>query len=220
MKEMINKKILILISLFLFLLLLVGCFGVPPVNLPCIVDKPTVVTYNVSNIGETNATAKGIITVTGGENCTVQGFQYGLSQTPTWDKHSSGSFGIGFYSEDLSGLTPDTKYYVRAYATNCAGTSYGDWDSFNTLAPCTTGTVYISTPLYPFFYTIYIDGNYWGTTGGSGNIALYGVPNAYHVFYAEATDCDMLDCWYGYAYPTIVCGENNVPIDTYLYEWD
>jgi len=190
MKEIINKKILILISLFLFLLLFVGCFVAPPINNaptiistpittttvdvlynydvdatdpdgsdtltyalttspvgmtinsatgviswtpstkgdydvtvevsdgelldtqsfeitvddpcdpcdpcgpcydpcdpcddpdpcdPCawVADKPTVVTNDFSSIGTT--TANGNITATGGENCTVRGFQYGLS---------------------------------------------------------------------------------------------------------------------------------------------
>ena len=102
------------------------------VNPPSVADKPTVITNNVSSIGDTTATANGNITATGGENCTVRGFQYGLSQTPTWDVHSTGSFGTGSYSMGLSGLTLCTEYYVRAYATNSAGTSYGTWKSFTT----------------------------------------------------------------------------------------
>ena len=111
-------------------------------------DKPTVVTNDASNIGDTSATANGNITDTGGENCTVRGFQYGLSQTPTWDEHSSGSFGTGSYSEGLSGLDCETTYYVRAYATNCAGTDYGDWKSFTTadcLSPPTVITNAVSS---------------------------------------------------------------------------
>jgi hypothetical protein len=102
------------------------------VNPSCVADKPTVITNNVSNIGAETATANGNITNTGGENCTVRGFQYGLTQTPTWDVHSSGSFGTGSYNMSLSGLTPCTLYYVRAYTTNSAGTSYGSWKSFST----------------------------------------------------------------------------------------
>ena len=102
------------------------------VNPPCDADKPTVITNDVTNIGETTVTANGNITTTGGENCTVRGFQYGLTQTPTWDVHSSGSFGTGSYNMNLSGLTCKSIYYVRAYATNCAGTSYGEWKSFTT----------------------------------------------------------------------------------------
>ena len=76
---------------------------------------------------------------------------------------------------------------------------------------CTTATVNITTPLDSWTYYIYIDGNYWGTTNWSGNMTLYGVPTGYHTFYAVSTDYT----YYGYAYPTIVCGVNNVPIYTY-----
>jgi uncharacterized protein YceK len=86
-----------------------------------------------------------------------------------------------------------------------------------TIIPCNTGTVYISTPYDDFWYYIYIDGVYWGETDGSGYLTLYNVPIGNHTFYAEATDCNMLSCWYGYAYPYIVCGTNNVPIYTYWY---
>jgi hypothetical protein len=86
-----------------------------------------------------------------------------------------------------------------------------------TIIPCTTGTVYIYTPNDSYWYEIYIDGNYWGTTDGNGNMTLYNVSTGYHTFYAEATDCDWWSCWYGYAYPTIICGVNNVAILTYSY---
>ena len=82
---------------------------------------------------------------------------------------------------------------------------------------CTTGTVYITTPYDSYYYDIYIDGSYRGTTNSSGNITLYNIPIGSHTFYAEATDCGMFSCWYGYAYPNIFCGPNNVPIYTYLY---
>jgi hypothetical protein len=76
---------------------------------------------------------------------------------------------------------------------------------------CTTATVNITTPRDSYQYWIYIDGNYWGTTNWSGNMTLYGVPTGYHTFYALSTDW----AWDGYAYVTIVCGVNNVPIYTY-----
>jgi len=76
---------------------------------------------------------------------------------------------------------------------------------------CTTATVNITTPNDSWWYYIYIDGTYWDTTNSSGNITLYGVPTGYHSFYAVSTDY----MYSGYAYPTIVCGVNNVPIYTY-----
>jgi len=83
------------------------------------------------------------------------------------------------------------------------------------IPPCTTATVNITTPNDSYWYWIYIDGNYWGTTDWNGNMTLYGVPTGYHTFYAEATDCTWWSCIDGYAYPTIICGVNNVAIFTY-----
>ena len=76
---------------------------------------------------------------------------------------------------------------------------------------CTTATVNITTPLDSWWYYIYIDGVLWGTTNSYGNITLYNVPTGYHNFYAVSTD----SMYWGNAYPTIVCGMNNVPIYTY-----
>jgi hypothetical protein len=45
----------------------------------------------------------------------------------------SGSFGIGTFSLDMSGLTAGTKYYIRAYSHNSTGYSYGDEISFTTV---------------------------------------------------------------------------------------
>ena len=76
---------------------------------------------------------------------------------------------------------------------------------------CTTATVNITTPLDSWWYDIYIDGIYWGTTNSVGNMTLYNVPIGYHNFYAISTD----GLYWGNAYPTIVCGINNVAINTY-----
>jgi hypothetical protein len=40
--------------------------------------------------------------------------------------------GIGIFSISVGSLLPSTKYYVRAYATNCKGTSYGNEINFTT----------------------------------------------------------------------------------------
>jgi len=95
---------------------------------------PTLTTQTVSNINQYTATANGNITNVGEIFCTVRGFQYGLTQTPTWSKSESGSFNTGAYSLDLTGLSGNTTYYVRAFATNSAGTNYGNWISFKTLS--------------------------------------------------------------------------------------
>ena len=61
---------------------------------------------------------------------------------------------------------------------------------------CTTATVIIDIQNDSYSYWIDIDGVYWDTTDGSGNLTLYNVPIGNHTFYAEATDY-LFD---GYAY--------------------
>ena len=61
-------------------------------------------------------------------------------------KTTDGS-GTGTFTSNIIGLTANTQYYVRAYATNSVGTSYGNEVSFTTLTPnyaamYPTGTVF------------------------------------------------------------------------------
>ena len=93
---------------------------------------PTVTTGAASSISQVGASLGGNITDTGGANATVRGFQYGLTETPTWTVNESGSFGTGAFSIGTGLLEPDTTYHYRAYATNPIDTSYGDWESFTT----------------------------------------------------------------------------------------
>jgi len=99
------------------------------------ISAPTVTTQAATNILTTSATGNGNITSTGGENATVRGFKYGLTQADTWSVSDSGSFGAGAYTKAITGLSPGTLYYIRAFAVNSAGTSYGSYVSFTTAAP-------------------------------------------------------------------------------------
>lgn len=93
---------------------------------------PIITTNTASSVTNTTAALSGTITNIGDATVTRRGFQYGLTQTPTWDVHEDGSFGTGSYSLDVTGLTPGTTYWFRGYATNAAGTGYGSWVSFTT----------------------------------------------------------------------------------------
>jgi uncharacterized protein (TIGR02145 family) len=75
----------------------------------------------------------GDISDDGGGNITARGVCWSTEQSPTIDdsKTNDGS-GSGSYTSEISGLDYDTDYYVRAYATNSAGTAYGDELSFTT----------------------------------------------------------------------------------------
>ena len=98
------------------------------------VELPTVTTTNVTNITETTATCGGNVTSDGGATVTARGVCWSTLHNPTIsDSHTTDASGTGSYNSNLSNLTPNTIYYVRAYATNSAGTGYGEERSFTTL---------------------------------------------------------------------------------------
>ncbi|MBO4739818.1 MAG: hypothetical protein J5606_09725, partial [Bacteroidales bacterium] len=94
---------------------------------------PTITTAMASRIIDTAATCGGNITSDGGATVTVRGICWSTSPNPTLnDNHTSDSIGRGTFSSRITGLTANTTYYVRAYATNVVGTIYGDEISFTT----------------------------------------------------------------------------------------
>jgi len=95
---------------------------------------PTVVTNSATNVGTLHATLNGEITDTGGENADERGFEWGTesgSYPNSWTE--TGSFGVGSFSHEITGLQPKTTYYYRAKAHNSAGWGYGDEQTFTTL---------------------------------------------------------------------------------------
>jgi hypothetical protein len=94
---------------------------------------PSITTGSASLIGASTATLGGNITDLGGENNTIRGFQYGLTNSYGSDVHEDGSYGTGAYTLGITGLLYNTLYYFRAYSTNSAGTSYGAEQTFTTL---------------------------------------------------------------------------------------
>ena len=98
------------------------------------IELPTVTTTNVSNITQTTATSGGNVTSDGGANVTARGVCWSTSQNPTIsNSHTTDGSGTGSFTSNITGLTANTTYYVRAYATNENGTSYGEEKSFTTM---------------------------------------------------------------------------------------
>jgi len=96
------------------------------------VSLPTVTTTNITDITSTTASAGGEVTSDGGSSIIVRGVCWSTSPGPTLsDNYSANGTGSGTFSSNLAGLHPVTLYYVRAYATNCIGTTYGNEVHFN-----------------------------------------------------------------------------------------
>ncbi len=94
---------------------------------------PTVTTKNVSNITSSSAQCGGNISSDGGFNITKRGVCYSTSPNPTRNNtHTSDGTGTGSFISYLSNLQSHTTYYIRAYATNAIGTTYGEEISFIT----------------------------------------------------------------------------------------
>ena len=97
------------------------------------ISYPTVTTNSVTNNVGTTATCGGNVTTDGGANVTARGVCWATSQNPTTaNAKTSDGTGTGTFTSSLTGLSPATQYYVRAYATNSAGTAYGNQTSFTT----------------------------------------------------------------------------------------
>lgn len=99
-----------------------------------IANPPSVSTgSSVTSITNTTASITSNVTLQGGSTVTARGVCYATTQNPTVSnsKTTNGS-GTGQFVSNLSGLTAGTVYYVRAYATNTQGTSYGEQISFTT----------------------------------------------------------------------------------------
>ena len=105
------------------------------VTIPTAVTLPTLTSTAVSGITINAAATGGTITSDGGAPITARGVVWSNLPNPTIDlatKTTDGS-GIGTYSSAISGLNPNWDYHVRAYATNSAGTAYGNEITFTTL---------------------------------------------------------------------------------------
>jgi hypothetical protein len=95
--------------------------------------KPTVTTSAVSVSSGCTANSGGEVTSNGGASLSAWGVCWGTASNPTLaNSFLQNAESSGGFSSSLSGLIPMTTYYIRAYATNFLGTSYGDEFSFTT----------------------------------------------------------------------------------------
>jgi len=116
----------------------VGTSYGPQVSFTTEVDLPKVTTTAMTDITKTSAVSGGDVTDDGGADITARGLVWGLSSDPTTDDNViDGGTGTGTFASEITDLDINTTYYVRAFATNSAGTGYGESISFTTLADIT-----------------------------------------------------------------------------------
>ena len=95
---------------------------------------PVLTTNSCSSITQTTAKCGGNVTSDGGSIITARGVCWSKNQNPTIvDNKTTDNMGAGEFTSNITGLLTNTSYYVRAYATNSAGTGYGSTMFFTTL---------------------------------------------------------------------------------------
>jgi uncharacterized protein (TIGR02145 family) len=95
---------------------------------------PVLATVSASNITAIGAVCGGSISSDGGAPITARGVCWSTSPNPTTaNSVTNNGSGTGSYTSNLTGLQPNTTYYVRAYATNAVTTAYGNMVQFTTV---------------------------------------------------------------------------------------
>ena len=139
-------------------------YGVQKSFITTALSAPTLSTVQITNIGTSSALGGGNITSDGGSPVTARGICWSATQNPTIsNSFSIDSVGIGTFSSSLTGLTANSQYYARAYATNAIGTSYGNEVSFTTLPI-----------VLPTLTTLEINNITINTAGSGGDISFDG----------------------------------------------
>ena len=107
--------------------------------------KPTLTTSSVTSITQTSAVCGGNVTNDGGTTVTARGVCWSTSQNPTTsNSHTTDGDGTGSFTSSITNLSVGITYYVRAYATNSAGTDYGNQINFITnpsISPTVTSSI-------------------------------------------------------------------------------
>jgi hypothetical protein len=168
---------------------------------------PELFTYPPYNMRCTSARSGGNITSDGDSPVIDCGICWSTSENPTLsDNYISAGTGSASFRITITGLEPDTDYYVRAYATNHVGTAYGDLWSFTTCIDIN------SNPVNPITITLwdkpldtirhYIQGK-WRIVVIKG-----GRDYCYSSFFSEFTPDDKF-----------ITNVHRIAVDTYLIEW-
>ncbi len=214
------KRYFLLKNLILLIVLATVSFSCQKDN-----NTLTLTTTDVSEIYPTTAVSGGNITDDGGSIITECGVCWNTSATPTIANskngksysEGTGGAGTGMFTRQIAGLTANTEYFVRAYATNSAGTIYGAEKIFTT-------SDFLSIS----------EGNFIGTTGENEDVYLHinGESKIDSIAVKIEVDLGSFDCIYTFYCKTdiqvdettrqfeakltnpyiFICGESDYPI--------
>ena len=133
----------------------------------------TLSTTTASSITQTTAASGGNIAADGGGAITSKGACWSTTTNPTInDSKTNEGTGTASFTSNLTGLLPGTTYHVRSYATNSAGTAYGNDVPFTT-NPVVLATLSTSAVASIALTTAVSGGNI--TADGGGTITARGV---------------------------------------------
>ncbi len=152
-----------------------------------------VITAEVSDIAPTTASGSGWIIDDGGAPVTSRGLVWSTSKKPTVEENegmTEEGVGTGLFISELTNLSPDTPYYVRAYATNSGGETYGNQVEFTTRVSLRAKFSADKTKISPgtaVHFTDESDGepNSWSWDFGDGNTSKEEEPS--HTYSSEGS---------------------------------
>lgn len=137
-------------------------------NIPVSSDLPVISTLQATVLSSTSAFGGGTISFEGSSPIIQRGVCWSTSQNPSLaNNFTMDGNGIGSFNSSIYPLSPSTTYYLRAYATNNSGTSYGNQISITTSSANLSGVIATITTTNP----VYNDGL---TASCGGNITADG----------------------------------------------
>ncbi|PKB15026.1 DUF6252 family protein [Flavobacterium sp. 5] len=151
-----NLKISFLLTMSLSLFLLISCTSdnepineaIDPITDPTTTIELPIVITKTSFTDPLTANPKlgGTITSDGGSPITASGIVWNTTANPTIaNSKTNDNTNVGSFVSTMTGLSPKTTYYVRAYATNSKGTSYGSQKTITTADTNTDNTPALMT---------------------------------------------------------------------------
>ncbi|WP_170284045.1 hypothetical protein [Flagellimonas olearia] len=98
-----------------------------------VVELPVLSTVQITEISHRSAKSGGTITSDGGASISQKGICWHTEKNPTINNsYTIDGDDVGSFNSNMDDLDGNTTYYVRAYATNEVGTSYGNELIFKT----------------------------------------------------------------------------------------